>query len=64
MDLLVRGQEPAGLQHVAAARHIDNRIMYTVGIAVLDMKLLGDDVKVAYAIPLSSTSKNPFFDRK
>jgi len=49
---------------VAAARHIDNRIMYTVGMAVLDMKLLGDDVKVVYAIPLSSTSKNPFFDRK
>ena len=49
---------------IAADKHIDNRVMYTVGMAVLDLKLLGDDVKIVYAIPLSSTSKNPFFDRQ
>lgn len=49
---------------VAADKHIDNRVMYTVGIAARDLKLLGDDVTVVYAVPLSSTSKNPFFDRK
>ena len=49
---------------IATDHRVDNRIMYTVGQAVLEMGLLGKDVKVAYAIPLSATSKNPFFDRK
>ena len=54
-----------GSAAAAASRyHIDNRIMYTIGMAALDLKLLGEEVKVIYAIPLSSTSKNPFFDRK
>lgn len=49
---------------VAAAHHVDNRIMFTVGRAALNLKLFGDDeVKIAYAIPVSATSKNPFFDR-
>ncbi|MBN1633260.1 MAG: ferredoxin [Ignavibacteria bacterium] len=49
---------------VASQLHIDNRIMYSVGQTVLDLKLLGDDVKIAYGIPLSVSSKNPFFDRR
>lgn len=49
---------------VASQLHIDNRIMYTVGQTVIDLKLLGDDVKIAYGIPLSVSSKNPFFDRQ
>ncbi len=49
---------------VAANNRIDNRIMYTAGQAALAMGVLGNGVKVAYAIPLSATSKNPFFDRK
>jgi len=49
---------------VASRLHIDNRIMYTVGQLVLHKKLLGDDITVAYGIPLSVSSKNPFFDRK
>jgi len=48
---------------VAADNRIDNRVMYTVGIAALRMKLLGDEVKVVYGIPLSATAKSPFFDR-
>lgn len=48
---------------VAAANHIDNRVMYTIGIAVLELKLLGDEIKIAFGIPLSVSSKNPFFDR-
>jgi uncharacterized ferredoxin-like protein len=48
---------------VAMNHRIDNRIMYTVGQAVIDMKLLGPEVKIAYAVPLSVSSKNPFFDR-
>ena len=49
---------------VAMDNRVDNRVMYTVGQAVMEMGLLGSGIKVAYGIPLSSTSKNPFFDRK
>ena len=48
---------------IAADARVDNRIMYTVGQAVLELGLLGDDVKIIYAIPLSASGKNPFFDR-
>ncbi|MBF0206073.1 MAG: ferredoxin [Oligoflexia bacterium] len=49
---------------VAMDHRVDNRIMYTIGQAVLELGLLGDSVKIAYGIPLSSGPKNPFFDRK
>ncbi|KAF0135328.1 MAG: hypothetical protein FD145_154 [Candidatus Saganbacteria bacterium] len=49
---------------VAENHRVDNRIMYSVGKAVVDMEMLGKEVKVAYGIPLSVSSKNPFFDRK
>jgi uncharacterized ferredoxin-like protein len=49
---------------VAMDHRVDNRIMYSVGLAVTEMGLLGKDVKIAYGIPLSGTAKNPFFDRK
>ena len=48
---------------LAANFHIDNRIMYTAGIAALNLKLLGKEVRIAFAIPLSISGKNPFFDR-
>ncbi|MBA7516119.1 hypothetical protein ES705_08164 [subsurface metagenome] len=49
---------------VAMDHRVDNRIMYTVGQAVKEMKLLDEDVKIIYGIPLSVSGKNPFFDRK
>lgn len=49
---------------MAADFRLDNRIMYSVGQAVLKHNLLGDDVKIVYAVPLSVSSKNVFFDRK
>ena len=49
---------------VAMDHRVDNRIMYTVGQAAMELRLLGDDVPVIYGIPLSISSKNPFFDRK
>ena len=49
---------------IAMDKRVDNRIMYTVGQAVLEMKLLGEEVKIAFGIPLSVSEKNPFFDRK
>lgn len=48
---------------MAAAYHLDNRVMYTIGLAALELSLLGSEVKIAYGIPLSVSSKNPFFDR-
>lgn len=48
---------------VAALHHVDNRIMFSCAKAVLDLGLLSEEVKMAYAIPLSLTSKSPFFDR-
>ncbi len=49
---------------VAMDHRVDNRIMYTIGVAAKEMNLLGDDVPIIYGIPLSATAKNPFFDRK
>jgi len=49
---------------IAMNHRVDNRIMYTVGQAAIELKLLGNDVPVIYGIPLSATGKNPFFDRK
>lgn len=49
---------------VAMDHRVDNRIMYSVGMAAKEMGILGDDVPIIYGIPLSATAKNPFFDRK
>lgn len=48
---------------VAMDNRVDNRIMYSVGKAALELKLLSDDIKIIYGIPLSISGKNPFFDR-
>ena len=42
---------------------VDNRLMFSVGMAARELKMLGGDVKIIYGIPLSCTGKNPFFDR-
>ncbi len=47
----------------AALHHVDNRIMFSCAKAVLELGLLPEKIKMAYAIPLSLTSKSPFFDR-
>ncbi|MFC1517376.1 ferredoxin domain-containing protein [Candidatus Margulisiibacteriota bacterium] len=49
---------------IAMDNRVDNRILYTAGMAAVELGLLGKDIKIAYAFPLSATSKNPFFDRK
>lgn len=49
---------------LASRFHIDNRLMYSIGRASLDLKLFSGTVKQALGIPLSVTGKNPFFDRK
>ena len=49
---------------IAMDNRIDNRIMYSIGVAAGEMGLLGSEIKLIYGIPLSVSGKNPFFDRK
>jgi len=49
---------------IAADYRVDNRLMYTIGYAAREMSLMNKEVKLIYGIPMSATSKNPFFDRK
>ena len=37
---------------VAADHRLDNRLMYTVGVAAVEMGLLGHEMKIAFGIPL------------
>jgi uncharacterized ferredoxin-like protein len=48
---------------LAADFRIDNRIMYTAGKAAIELGMLGEEVKIAYGLPLAAKGKNPFFDR-
>ena len=48
---------------VAEDHRIDNRVMYSAGRGAVRLKLLGDDVRVCYGIPLYTGSKSIFFDR-
>jgi uncharacterized ferredoxin-like protein len=47
----------------AQIHNVDNRVMFTGGTAAVALGLLGKDCTVAYAIPLSASGKNIFFDR-
>ena len=49
---------------MANSFHADNRVMYSIGRACLDLGFFGSGVKQALGMPLSVTGKNPFFDRK
>lgn len=49
---------------VAMDARVDNRVMFSVGKAIKKMQLLGSETKIIFGIPLSSSSKNIFFDRK
>lgn len=48
---------------VAMDHRIDNRVMYSAGKTAVEIGLLGNEVAVAFGIPLSVSGKNPFFDR-
>lgn len=49
---------------IAMDERVDNRIMHSIGAAAADLKLLGEDIKIIYGIPLYVGPKNIFFDRK
>lgn len=48
---------------VAADLRVDTRVMFSAGLAAQRLRMLGD-CKCVMAIPISISSKNPFFDRK
>ena len=49
---------------IAAAHHADNRVLFTFSKAAIEIGLVPPEIHIAFAIPLSATGKNPFFDRK
>jgi len=42
---------------------IDNRVLFTAGMAALKLKLFPDKIKMCFGIGLSISGKNIFFDR-
>ena len=48
----------------ASDLRVDTRVMFSAGFAAQRLNMLGDDCGCVMAIPVSATSKNPFFDRK
>ena len=48
----------------AADYRVDTRVMFSAGTAADRLHLLGDGVAQTYAIPISISSKSPFFDRR
>lgn len=48
---------------VAADNRIDNRVLFSAGVAARDLTLL-DGCTDILAIPLSCTAKSPYFDRQ
>jgi len=46
----------------AADLRVDTRVMFSAGLAAQRLGILGD-CKTVMAIPISASSKNPFFDR-
>lgn len=47
----------------AADFRVDTRVMFSAGLAAQQMEWL-KDCKTVFAIPVSASSKNPFFDRR
>ncbi|MDB0807020.1 ferredoxin domain-containing protein, partial [Phocaeicola vulgatus] len=47
----------------AADNRVDTRVMFSAGLAAQRLNWLEGCTQV-YAIPVSASSKNPFFDRK
>ncbi|MDR0574978.1 MAG: DUF2148 domain-containing protein [Tannerella sp.] len=48
----------------ASDLRVDTRVMFSAGLAAQHLEMLGKDCGCVMAIPVSATSKNPFFDRK
>lgn len=46
-----------------ADKHIDNRMMFSMGYAALQLGWFDKEVTLALGFPLSVSGKNPYFDR-
>ncbi|MCL2112045.1 MAG: DUF2148 domain-containing protein [Clostridiales bacterium] len=49
---------------VASNHFVDNRLMYTVGMAASRLGLFNTKVRACYGIPISTKGKSVYFDRK
>lgn len=49
---------------IASDNRVDNRVMFSAGMAAKELGFFGKDIGIGFAIPLSSMGKNPFFDRQ
>lgn len=47
---------------VAANHRVDNRVMFSAGVAAMKLGLM-DDCHMVIAVPLSVSAKSPYFDR-
>lgn len=61
LNLINLGIAIGSAAKTASLHNVDNRVMYTAGLAAQTLKLIDADIVVA--IPLSATSKNIYFDR-
>ena len=48
----------------AADCRVDSRILFSAGRAAQELGIMGENVKMIHALPLSVSGKSPFFDRK
>lgn len=63
MNLVTYGIAIGSALSVASLHHVDNRVMYSLGIAARNLNLIDDNCTTIIGIPLSVGPKNPFFDR-
>ncbi len=61
MSLVNLGIAVGSAVKTASMLNVDNRVMYTIGMAAKRLNLM--DADVVLGIPLSATSKNIYFDR-
>lgn len=62
LQLLDLGIALGSAVKTASLLNVDNRIMFSAGVAAVKLGLI--DADVAMGVPLSATGKNPYFDRK
>lgn len=49
---------------IAADNRIDNRVIFSAGLAIKELNVFDKNIKIIFGIPLSARRKNIYFDRK
>jgi len=57
------GTAAASACAVASHHWVDNRLMYTVGRAVMNLDLFETKIRTCYGIPISASGKSIYYDR-